>query len=125
MGLRFFADHCIPNLVIQALMDEGHEVLQLKHHIPVESPDKMVITTAQEHDSILISLNGNFTDTLNYPPADYKGIIALQVRNHPEILPQLLTRLKQYLSLHSTMKYYIGKLILVEVHRIRIRGEGD
>ena len=40
MGLRFFADHCIPNLVIQALMDEGHEVLQLKHHIPVESREK-------------------------------------------------------------------------------------
>ncbi len=123
MGLGFFADHCIPNLVIRTLMDEGHEVLRLKHHISVESPDKTVITAAQEHDSILISLNGDFTDTLNYPPSDYKGIIALQVRSHPEILPQLLIRLKQYLSLHSTMSYYIGKLILVEAHRIRIRGE--
>lgn len=100
MGLRFFADHCIPNLVIRALMDEGPEVLQLKHHIPIESPDKTVIAAAQELDSILISLNGDFTDTLNYPPADYKGIIALQVRNHPEILPQLLIRLKQYLSFY-------------------------
>jgi len=122
MGLRFFADHCIPNLVIRALMDEDHEVLRLKDHIPTESPDQTVIATAQELDSILISLNGDFADTLNYPPGDYKGIIALQVRNHPEILPQLLERLKHYLSLHSTMEYYRGKLILVEVHRIRIRG---
>ncbi len=90
MGLRFFADHCIPNLVIRALMDEGHEVLRLKDHISVESPDQTVITTAENLDSILISLNGDFADTLNYPPGDYKRIIALQVRNHPEILPQLL-----------------------------------
>lgn len=40
MGLRFFADHCIPNLVIRALMDEGHEVLRLKDHAPVESSDQ-------------------------------------------------------------------------------------
>jgi predicted nuclease of predicted toxin-antitoxin system len=122
MGLRFFADHCIPNLVIRALMDEDHEVLRLKNHIPIESSDQTVIATAQKLDSILISLNGDFADTLNYPPANYKGIIALQVRNHPEILPQLLTRLNHYLSLHSSMSYYRGKLILVEVHRIRIRG---
>jgi len=122
MGLRFFADHCIPNLAIQALMDEDHEVLRLKDYIPIESPDQTVIATAGELDSILISLNGDFADTLNYPPADYKGIIALQVRNHPEILPQLLVRLKDYLSLHPTMRYYRGRLILVEIHRIRIRG---
>jgi len=84
MGLRFFADHCIPNLVIRALVDEDHEVLQLKHHIPIESSDQTVIATAQKLDSILISLNGDFADTLNYPPANYKGIMALQVRNHPE-----------------------------------------
>jgi hypothetical protein len=30
MGLRFFADHCVPNLVIQTLLDAGHEVFRLK-----------------------------------------------------------------------------------------------
>lgn len=51
-----------------------------------------MIASAQKLDSILISLNGDFADTLNYPPANYKGIVALQVRNHPEILPQLAMR---------------------------------
>ena len=45
MGLRFFADHCIPNLAIRALTDEDHEVLRLKHHIPIESSDQAVIAT--------------------------------------------------------------------------------
>jgi len=121
MGLRFFADHCIPNSVIKGLLDGGHEVLRLRDYIPIESPDPIVIATAQELDSILISLNGDFTDKVNYPPGNYKGIVALQVRNHPEIIPQLMGRLKDYLSSYSDMNSYKGKLVLVEVSRIRIR----
>lgn len=121
MGLRFFADHCIPNFIIQKLLDAGHEVLRLKDHIPIESPDPIVIATAQRLDSILISLNGDFADKLNYPPKNYKGIIAVQVRNHPEIIPQLMSRLINYLSSNPDMSYYEEKLILVEVNRIRVR----
>jgi hypothetical protein len=62
-----------------------------------------------------------FTDKVNYPPGNYKGIVALQVRNHPEIIPQLMVRLKDYLSSYSDMNSYKGKLVLVEVSRIRIR----
>jgi predicted nuclease of predicted toxin-antitoxin system len=83
MRLRFFADHCISNFIIQTLRDAGHEVFRLKHYISTDSPDSVVILKAQELDSILISLNGDFADIVVYPPANYKGIIALQVRNHP------------------------------------------
>jgi predicted nuclease of predicted toxin-antitoxin system len=121
MGLKFFADHCISNSIIQGLLDAGHEVFRLKDHIPIESPDPIVIATAQRLDSILISLNGDFTDKLNYPPGYYKGIVALQVRNHPEIIPQLMVRLINYLSSYPDMSSHKGKRILVEVNRVRIR----
>jgi predicted nuclease of predicted toxin-antitoxin system len=121
MGLRFFADHCIPNSIIQELFDAGHEVFRLKDHIPIESSDPIVITTAQKLDSILISINSDFADKLNYPPGNYHGIIALQIKNHPEIIPQLMVRLINYLSTYPDMSSYKGKLVLVEVNRIRIR----
>ena len=121
MPLRFFADHCIANSVIQELQNAGHEVLRLKDHLPIESSDSVVITTAQKLHSILFSLNGDFTNILNYSPSRYKGIIALQVKNHPEITPQLIERLLSYLSLNPEMDFYKGILILVEVHRIRIQ----
>ncbi|MDI6764952.1 MAG: DUF5615 family PIN-like protein [Thermodesulfobacteriota bacterium] len=121
MGLKFFADHCISNSIIQGLLNAGHEVFRLRDHIPIESPDSIVIATAQRLDSILISLNGDFIDKLNYPPGNYKGIVSLQVRNHPEIIPQLMVRLINFLSSYPDMEYYKGKLILVEVNRIRIR----
>jgi predicted nuclease of predicted toxin-antitoxin system len=122
MNLRFFADQCVPVSVIQALTNEGHEVLRLKDSIPVDSPDPVVLAKAQELDAILVSLNGDFADIVRYPPAEYKGIIAFQVRNHPEAIPQLVSRLIHFISSHPERRYFVGKLLLIEPHRIRIRG---
>ncbi|MEE9150963.1 MAG: DUF5615 family PIN-like protein, partial [Thermoplasmata archaeon] len=94
---------------------------RLRDHISPDSADPDVIRKAVDLDSILISLNGDFADIVTYPPANYKGIIALQVRNHPEIIPQIMERLKEYLSVHPDMNHYKGKLFLVESHRIRVR----
>ena len=121
MGLLFFADHCVSNAIMQTLRDAGHDVLRLRDHLPTESPDPVVMAKAQELDALLLSLNGDFADIVSYPPAHYQGIIALQVRNHPEIIPPLMARLREYLSLHADRQYYRGKLLVVEVHRIRVR----
>jgi len=121
VSLRFFADHCIPMSVVQTLRDAGYEVLRLKDFIPTDSPDNLVISKAQQSDAILISLDGDFADIVTYPPSRYKGILALQVRNHPESIPLLLDRLKAYLLAHDTIENYSGKLLIVEPHRIRSR----
>lgn len=121
MTLRFFADHCVPNSVVDALVEAGHEVFRLRHHLPPDAPDGLVISKAQELNCILISLNGDFADIVTYPPARYKGIFSLQVRNHPEVIPQLLERLATFLSAHGDMDYYAGKLLVAEAHRIRSR----
>ena len=120
MSLRFFVDHCISNFIIRSLRDAGYKVFQLKDHIAKDSADSSVISKAQELDSILVSLNGDFADIVIYPPENYKGIIALQVRDHPEIIPQLIATLKNYLSEHPEKDYYEKKLFVVEVHRVRV-----
>ncbi len=121
MKLKIFCDHCISNYIIAELQAAGCEVLRLKDFIPQGSPDDLAIATAQRLECVLVSLNGDFSDIVTYPPALYKGIIALQIHNHPEIIPQLMTRLKAYLLSHTDMQHYAGKLFLVEVHRIRVR----
>lgn len=121
MSLKFFIDHCVPNTISQILADAGYEVLLLKNHIRVDSPDNIVIAKAQALGTILVSLNGDFADIITYPPANYQGIISLQLRNHPETIPQLMTRLTDYLSMHNNQTHYQGKLLIVEVFRIRIR----
>jgi predicted nuclease of predicted toxin-antitoxin system len=103
------------------LSNAGHEVFRLRDYISPDSPDDVVIEKAQEAGAILISLNGDFADIVSYPPAKYKEIIALQVRNHPEVIPDLMERLQDYLILHDNMEHYKGKLLIAEVHRIRVR----
>ena len=121
MALRFLADHCISNSIVQTLRGANHEVVRLRDVLPVESSDAVVIAKAQEIDAILLSLNGDFADIVSYPPENYKGIVALQVRNHSEILPNLMARLTAYLNVQPAMEHYQGKLLVVEVDRIRIR----
>lgn len=93
MSLRFFTDHCFPNSVGVTLSAHGYNVLRLRDHIPPNSPDPQVIAAAQQLDAILLSLNGDFADIVAYPPATYKGIVSLQVRNHPETLHLIVNRL--------------------------------
>jgi predicted nuclease of predicted toxin-antitoxin system len=121
MALRLFADHCVSNLITESLAAAGHEVLRLKDHLPTESPDYAVIAKAQELDAILLSLNGDFGDIVSYPPSRFKGIVALQILNHPEITYLLLERLRRYFELHPLMEEYRGKLITVDASRIRVR----
>jgi predicted nuclease of predicted toxin-antitoxin system len=121
MALRFLADHCISNSIVQTLQDANHHVLRLRDVLPTDSPDAVVIAKAKELDSILLSLNGDFADIVTYPPASFKGIVAIQMRNHPEILPHLMARLTRYLELYPLMEDYRGKLFVVEVNRIRLR----
>jgi hypothetical protein len=66
-------------------------------------------------------VNGDFADIVTYPPKNYRGIVALQLRNHAEVLEQLMLRLSGYLRLQPAMEHYRGKLLVVEVNRIRIR----
>jgi hypothetical protein len=55
MSLRFFADHCVPNFVIQTLRLAGHVVFILKECIPLDSDDVVVIAKAQELEALLVS----------------------------------------------------------------------
>ena len=121
MSLRLLADHCISKEIIDAMREMGHDVVRLKDVLAPDSPDAVVIAKAKEIDAVLISLNGDFADIITYPPKAYEGIIALQVRNRPEITPQLLARLRLYLTSRPDRDYYRGKLVIAEAHRIRIR----
>ena len=121
MALRFLADHCISNTIMRTLRDASHEVVRLRDVLPVESPDTMVIAKAQEIDAILLSMNGDFADIVTYPPKRYRGIVAIQMRNHAEDVGKLMGKLTAYLRLQPAMENYLGKLLIVDVGRIRIR----
>jgi predicted nuclease of predicted toxin-antitoxin system len=119
--LRFFLDHCISNSVAETLQHKGHEVSRLREYLPTDSVDPDVIAKAQELDAILVSLNGDFADITVHPSSSYQGIVALQVKNHPEIEHLILETFCSYLKEHPNRDHYRGKLLVVDSHRIRTR----
>ena len=90
-------------------------------YLPTDSPDRIVIAKAKELNAILLSLNGDFADIVSYPPAEYNGIVSVQIKNHPELIPTLAERLIEYLKTHIDREYFRKKQIIAEPHRLRIR----
>ena len=84
--MRFFADHCVPESTAAALEAKGHEGFRLRNQMATDAPDAEVIEKAQSLDAVLLSLNGDFSDIVRYPPSKYGGIVSLQVKNRPEVL---------------------------------------
>jgi predicted nuclease of predicted toxin-antitoxin system len=41
--------------------------IDFERHLPIESPDEIVIAKAQEFAAILLSLNGDFADSVVLP----------------------------------------------------------
>lgn len=121
MSLSFFSDQCVPREICDRLKDANFPVVVLRDVLPIRSPDSAVIAEAQKRNAILVSLNGDFSDILVYPPSAYGGIIAIQLNNHPETIPTLMQNLITFLRANPERDYYQGKLFVVEPHRIRIR----
>lgn len=119
--MRFFADHCVPHSIGERLRSEGRKVIWLSTRLPTDAEDATVIEEAQEMGAVLLSLNGDFADLIRYPPVQYGGIVALQVRNRPEAIPAIVEKVLGYLEKHPSRNHYSGKLFLVEALRIRVR----
>ena len=120
MSVRFFADQCVPLEITESLISAGHDVRLLRDELPIRSLDPAVIACAVRLGRILLSLNGDFSDIVTYPPANFHGIIAIQLHNHPEVIPSLMERLNRFLA-SKAADFYKGKLLIVEPHRVRIR----
>lgn len=119
--MRFFADHCVPNSVARALEAAGHEVMRLRDHLPQDTSDEAVISTAQRLGAVLLTLDSDFVDIVRYPPAQYGGIVVLLVHSRPQLLPQALALLTEWLAMLEGQEALRGKLCLAEAHRLRIR----
>src|SRR5438034_2624667 len=105
MSLRFFSDQCVPAEITDTLRRHGHQITLLREVLPIRSLDPDVIAKTQELGAILLSLNGDFADIVAYPPSNYLGIVAIQLHNHPETIPQLMERLLTFLKTHPAQEF--------------------
>ena len=121
MSLPFLCDQCVPASIGDLLRAAGHRVVLLREVLPIRAINPDVLGKAQQIDAVLLSLNGDFSDIVAYPPARSGGIVAVQLHNHPETIPSLMRHLISYLAANPSRDFCRGKLLLAEAHRMRLR----
>ena len=118
--MKFFADHCVQERICEGLEKAGHEVQRLKNHLIQDAKDPEVLGKAQELGAVLISVNGDFSQIVEYPPSQYGGIISLRERNQPNSVEPILEQLFKFLD-GKNQQDIVGRLVIVETFGFRQR----
>lgn len=58
--MRFLLDENVPQSVLRMLKKHGHDVEYIRQYVPPGSQDPLVATVAEEHETVLISFDGDF-----------------------------------------------------------------
>ena len=82
--------------------------------------DEDIADHAKAQGFSLISADQDFGNVLNYPPADFQGIVLIRPPSGAKIAV-ILRLVDQFLQEEELIKHLVGRLVLVEAHRIRVR----
>ncbi len=119
--MLIFSDHCVPDEISLALRANGHDVVILRDVLPIDTEDPEVIEMATALKRILLTMNGDFSDLTRYAPSDYAGIISLHPNDDPDLTPIFLDRIRSLFMELPRQEQFVGKLFIVEKHRVRVR----
>jgi len=118
--MRFKVDENLPIEVAEMLQQAGHDAATVLEQHLGGSDDAQLAALCQLEGRILVTLDMDFSDIRNYPPAEYPGLVVLRLRQQdkPYVL-DVFMRCMQVLEQEAIE----GQLWIVEENRIRIRGE--
>jgi predicted nuclease of predicted toxin-antitoxin system len=108
-------DHCVPRRYLRLLREWGYDTALITEHIPADAPDADVLMLASVLDAVLLTVDLDFANILDYPPSDYGGIVVLRYRIEDEA--ELDTTLKSALEDLDLR----GVLVIVSPGRYRVR----
>ena len=118
--MRFLVDASLPRSAAAVLRELGHDAVDVRDIGLRGATDDVIAEHARLNQLALITRDFDFADIRNYPPADYAGIVVLELPNHAtgaQVVKALETfaRAKEWLELLS------GRLAIVEPSRVRFR----
>ena len=78
--MSILLDQCVPLIFLKSLENWGYTVSYARDHIEPNADDEDVIALATKLDAVLVTIDKDFANVLDYPPAAYQGIIVLRYR---------------------------------------------
>jgi predicted nuclease of predicted toxin-antitoxin system len=105
--MRFLSDENFRRDVVGFLQRQGHDV----KIIPRNSSDKTVAILAKKEKRIILTNDGDFSVSLQFPPHDYYGILVFRI--HPPRFERFKIALENFFALYSA-QFIKGKTFIIE-----------
>jgi predicted nuclease of predicted toxin-antitoxin system len=118
--LRFLVDASLPRSAADALRGLGHEAVDVRDIGLGGATDEVIADRARSDKKVLITRDFDFADIRNYPPADYSGIVVLDLPNQ-STAAQVVRALQVFASNKDWLELLPGRLAVVESTRARFR----
>lgn len=118
--MQFLIDASLPRDIAKLLLASGHEALDVRDVGLRHASDPAIAAHAQSHLQALISGDFDFGDIRVYPPSKYFGLVIVD-RPDDATVAEVLELVERFLAHHDLLKNLVGRLVVVDKRRIRIR----
>ena len=116
--IAFKIDENLPKEVRSILQAEGYDAVTVLDQAMRGAPDEELSSVCRSEGRALITLDTDFANILRYPPSLHAGIVVLRLPSTDK--RTVLGAVKVVAPLFATLPL-VGKLLIVEEGRIRIR----
>ena len=117
--MRFVIDEDMPKSLASALIEAGHQALDIRDHGLRGSTDERVFQFAQQHGACLITEDLGFANILRFPLGQHNGIIVGRFPSRAQT-QTVVTQVLQALETLTEAEVR-GALVIVEIGQSRIR----
>ena len=118
--MRFLVDASLPRSATALLSELGHEPVDVRDIGMGGATDDVIAQHARVGRQALVTRDFDFADIRNYPPADYSGIVVLDLPNHAKA-GQVTRVLETFVRTSGWLELLTGRLAIVEPSRVRFR----
>jgi predicted nuclease of predicted toxin-antitoxin system len=118
--VRFLVDASLPRSAAVVLRQLGHEAVDVRDIAMRDADDDVIAAHARRNRQTLVTRDFDFANVRNYPPADYAGIVVLELPNDAAA-SQVLKLLERFARREDWLARLNGRLAIVELWRVRFR----
>jgi len=118
--MQFLIDEDLPRSIANLLRRYGHETIDVRDIGLRGAKDSEIAHHAKNKKLCLVTGDFGFSDIRNYPPAQYAGLLVLNMPGDATAI--FITKLLEgFIKQDKLVSELPGKLVIVEPGRIRIR----
>jgi predicted nuclease of predicted toxin-antitoxin system len=118
--VRFLVDASLPRSAAVRLRQLGHDADDVRDLGLRSATDDVIAAHSARERLTLLTRDFDFADIRNYPPADYPGIVVLQLPDDATA-SQVVKLLEAFVAQEALLQRLGGRLAIVEPGRVRFR----